>query len=96
MDRVTLQLIEKYENLTRTALKMVKNASWDKNRLAEGKDFVLMCESYLKDSVYFKEKGELVLAYGALNYSHAWLDAGARIGIFSVHDSKLFTVDDLH
>ena len=30
----------------------------------------------------------------ALNYAHGWLDAGARSGVFDVHDSRLFTVDD--
>ena len=35
-----------------------------------------------------------VNAFAALNYAHGWLDSGARIGLFDVKDSRLFTVDD--
>ena len=43
--------------------------------------------------IILKKKGNIVNAFAALNYAHGWLDAGARLGIFDVHDSKLFTVD---
>ena len=56
--------------------------------------FFDMAQRYFSDAKYFYEKDDLVLAYGAVNYAHAWLDAGARIGLFKVKDSKLFTVDD--
>ena len=39
------------------------------------------------------EKGNYVLAFGALNYAHGWLDAGARLGLFDVdEDDQLFTL----
>ena len=41
----------------------------------------------------FYDKGDIVNAFAALSYAHGWLDAGARIGLWDVHDSKLFTVD---
>ena len=53
-----------------------------------------MVSRYLSDAKHFSDKGEKVTAFAALNYSHGWLDAGARLGIFDVeHDSVLFTVD---
>ena len=52
-----------------------------------------MVENYFKDAMHFKEKGDLINAFAALNYAHGWLDAGARIGIFDVHDSNLFAQD---
>ena len=39
-----------------------------------------MASDYLEDAKYFLEKGDLLRAYGAINYSHAWIDAGVRIG----------------
>lgn len=53
-----------------------------------------MAERYFKDAEFFKSKGDLLNAFGALYYSHGWLDAGARIGLFDVgKDARLFTVD---
>ena len=52
-----------------------------------------MVERYLQDAQHFKEKGKIVDAFAALNYAHGWLDAGARLGLWDVHDSRLFTKD---
>lgn len=95
MDKVTPEKLEKYFKITKEALEKAKNSPEnlninDKTR----KDFIDMVERYLKDADHFKQKGEIVVAFAALNYAHGWLDAGARIGIFDVHDSRLFTVDD--
>jgi hypothetical protein len=51
-----------------------------------------MVEAYLSDSQHFQKNKEYVLAYGALNYAHGWLDAGARLKIYKVSDNNLFTV----
>ena len=56
--------------------------------------FFDMAQRYYSDAQYFMKKDDYVLAFAALNYAHGWLDAGARIKLFNVHDSKLFTVDD--
>lgn len=56
-------------------------------------DFIDMVERYLEDAKYFSEKGDKVKAFAALNYAHGFLDAGARLGIFDVHDNKLFAAD---
>ena len=47
-----------------------------------------------EDAKHFKEKGDFVTAFAALNYAHGFLDAGARLGVFDVKDNKLFAVDD--
>ena len=58
------------------------------------KDFLDMAKRYFSDAKHFKDKGDIVTAFAALNYAHGWLDAGARIGLFDVdHDNELFTVD---
>ena len=60
---------------------------------ATRKEFIDMIERYLSDAEHFQKKGDLVNAFAALNYAHGWLDAGARLGIFDVHDSELFAND---
>ena len=54
-----------------------------------------MASRYYTDAGHFRKHKDYVLAFAALNYAHGWLDAGARIGLFDVHDSRIFTVDDL-
>jgi uncharacterized protein len=88
---VTKQKLEKYFKISEEALEMAKK-NVAKKELAE--DFLDMIERYIKDAKYFREKGNWVTAFAALNYAHGWLDAGARAKIFDVNDSRLFTVDD--
>ncbi|MFC7175876.1 DUF357 domain-containing protein [Halosegnis marinus] len=52
-----------------------------------------MARSYLDDGRHFREHDDPVNALAAFSYGHAWLDAGARIGLFDVPtDGHLFTV----
>ncbi|HLC71488.1 MAG TPA: DUF357 domain-containing protein [Candidatus Nanoarchaeia archaeon] len=90
---VTPEKLEQYFSITKQALDKVKVAL-DHSRLTEAKDFLDMAQRYYDDAHYFLEKTQdAVLAFAALNYAHGWLDAGARIGLFKVNDSRLFTVD---
>lgn len=91
-DKITDEKLNKYFSITKEALDAVQG-KLDKNRKSESEDFLDMATRYYSDAKHFREKGDYVLAYGALNYAHGWLDAGARIGLFKVNDSRLFTVD---
>ncbi|MBN2421437.1 DUF357 domain-containing protein [Candidatus Woesearchaeota archaeon] len=91
---ITKEKLEKYFSVTSEAIEAVKVAGFDEIREEEAKDFLDMAERYFSDAQHFYSKGEWVLAFGALNYAHGWLDAGARIALFKVSDSRLFTVDD--
>lgn len=52
-----------------------------------------MAESYLEDGRHFRDEEDLVNALASFSYGHAWLDAGARIGLFDVpSEGHLFTV----
>ncbi|MFH1589735.1 MAG: DUF357 domain-containing protein [archaeon] len=92
-NQITDEKLDKYFSITKEALDAVQN-KLDENRKSEAEDFLDMATRYFSDAKHFKEKGEYVLAFGALNYAHGWLDAGARIKLFKVNDSRLFTVDD--
>jgi hypothetical protein len=62
----------------------------DEARLAP---MLRMCDDYAADARHFMESGDLVRAFGAINYSHAWLDAAVRIGLLDGHgDDRLFTL----
>ena len=95
MKEVTDSKLNRYFDLTERALKKVKINSIikiDVKKSAE--DFLDMAKRYYSDAQYFRDKGDFVNALAALSYAHAWLDAGARLGLFDVdHDSELFTVD---
>jgi len=83
--------IDKYRKITETALKKAEK-SISKSREKQAKQILTMVKCYLSDSVYFEKQNNLVDAFAAINYAHGWLDCGARLGIFKVKDSKLFTI----
>ncbi|MGM5485102.1 MAG: DUF357 domain-containing protein [Nanobdellota archaeon] len=95
MKEITAEKLDKYFSVTQEALEKVKISSPEKTyffRIAE--DHLAMARDYFSDAKHFREKGDFLNAFAALNYAHGWLDAGARLGAFDVdHDSKLFTVD---
>ena len=91
---ITQDKLDQYFSITKEALEKAKDA-FDEERMEEAEDFFDMASRYFQDAVFFfKEKEDLTLAFAALNYAHGWLDAGARIGLFLVKDSRLFTVDE--
>ena len=91
---ITQEKLDKYFSITKEALEMAKD-KFDLDRNAEAEDFFDMASRYYSDAEhFFNDKKDMVLAFAALNYAHGWLDAGARIGLFKVKDSRLFTVDD--
>ena len=81
--------LDKYFKMTEEALSLVEIIDSER-----GKDFFSMAKSYFSDAMHFRNKGDLLTSLAAISYSHAWLDAGARIGLFKVdNSSNLFTVD---
>lgn len=85
--------LDKYFSITGRALEMVRKGEKDESRAREAADFLDMAERYFSDAKHFREQGNYVLAFAAINYAHAFLDAGARIGLFKVKDSELFAAD---
>ena len=85
------QKFSKYLDLTSTALKKVKIIE---DHRKEAEDLLDLAQRYFDDAKFFEKKGDLVNAFGAVCYSHAFLDIGARLGFFDVgKDNKLFMVD---
>ncbi|MFC1728159.1 DUF357 domain-containing protein [Nanoarchaeota archaeon] len=92
MREITDEKLEKYFNITKEALDKAKAAEKTDKR---ADDVLDMAERYYNDAKHFKEQGNIVNAFAALNYAHGWLDSGARAGFYKVNDSRLFTVDDV-
>ena len=85
---------DRYERLLADALEAADVAAAGDSPLAEAAtDFREMASSYLEDGRHFRENDDPVNALAAFAYGHAWLDAGARLGLFDVpSDGHLFTI----
>ena len=94
-NEITQEKLDSYFKITKKALSEAQITIPKKTHLHKtAQDFKDMAQRYYNDALYFKEKGNLVNSFGALNYAHGWLDAGARVGLFDVnHNSKLFVVE---
>lgn len=86
--------LEKDLELTSRALEKVKVIAPEQSyvqRIAE--DFLGMARSYFEDATHFRGEGRTLEAFGAVNYAHGWLDAGARLGVLDAGgDDRLFTL----
>ena len=91
---VTDALLDQYFAVTDRALKKAKVAVPERSHLRKvAEDFLDMAKRYREDAQHLRRKGDLARAVGAVYYAHAWLDAGARLGLFDVGgDSDLFTL----
>ena len=85
---------DRYERLLAEALAAADPTPAPDTPLADAAaDCEAMARSYLEDGRHFREEDDLVNALAAFSYGHAWLDAGARMGLFDVpSDGHLFTV----
>ena len=93
-DTITEAKIDRYLDITRRALDKLKVVTPERSfskRLAD--DFLNMANSYYNDAKHFRENGDFVTAFAAVNYAHGWIDCGARIGLWDVdQDDQLFTL----
>ena len=52
-----------------------------------------MADDYASDAKHFMEIGDYVRSFGAINYAHAWIDAGVKLRLLDGHgDDELFTL----
>lgn len=85
---------DRYEQMLADALAVAEPRPPAETPLGEAAaDVAEMAESYLEDGRHFRADEDPVNALAAFSYGHAWLDAGARIGLFDVpEEGHLFTV----
>lgn len=85
---------DRYEQLLAEALDTAERTVPEGTPLAEAAaEYEEMARSYLADGRHFRTEDDPVNALAAFSYGHAWLDAGARLGLFAVSTKDdLFTV----
>lgn len=88
---ISLEKLERYFSITEEAFSLVKEKVVP-GREKDAKEILEMAKNYIFDAKHFRDKGDWVLAFGALNYAHGWIDSGVRLGIFDVKDDRLFTI----
>lgn len=81
MKEITEEKMNKYLLTTRTALERVSVR--DKSDVSAN-EFLDMAKRYYSDALHYHKKGDWVTAFASVNYAHAWIDAGARLGFFDV------------
>tara|TARA_Y100000022_G_C12965281_1_gene246586 strand:- start:63 stop:356 length:294 start_codon:yes stop_codon:yes gene_type:complete len=90
---VTIERVEKYISLTEEARKKATPTKLNPENSEKLSSMLRMCDDYFSDARYFMQKGDLVRAFGAINYAHAWIDAAVKIGFMDGQgDDDLFTL----
>ncbi|ADE36172.1 DUF357 domain-containing protein [Methanohalophilus mahii] len=85
--------VGRYEKLLKKALKLARPAPRANSHFMKvADDYLNMAQSYYNDGLHFIKIEDPVNALVCFSYGHAWLDAGARLGIFDVDDDVLFTI----
>ena len=90
MNVITKEKLENYFSISREALAIAKKAASRKGMKRERAAFLDTISRYLQDAEHFSKKNDKVNAFAAINYAHGWLDAGAKMGLWKVKNSRLF------
>ncbi len=86
--------VEKYIAIEEEALRKLKMAVPVNSLMGEyARNAMEMIQSYFSDAIHFRDKGDLLNAFAALNYSYGWIDSLVRLGVFDGDDDhRLFTL----
>ena len=76
---LTKTYVEKSIEKTATALNSIEIINE-----SAGRELLDMTQRYVSDAQHFLEKGNLVAAFGAVEYAHGLLDAGVYAGYFRI------------
>ena len=91
---ISEERLEHYLQLTRTA--RGKATPLVDEESPEGQNLAIllrMADDYANDAQHFRENGDYVRAFGAINYAHAWIDAAVKLRLLDGHgDDELFTL----
>lgn len=84
---------DRYEQMLADALDEAERTAPDETPLGEAaSECREMAVSYLQDGRHFRDNDDVVNALAAFSYGYGWLDAGVRMGLFSIpDDTELFT-----
>lgn len=85
---------DRYERMLADALDAATQTPPADTPLADAAtDCRAMAESYLQDGRHFRQQDDPVNALASFSYGYGWLDAGVRMGLFSIpEETELFTM----
>ncbi len=88
-----LEKTDRYERMLAKALDEAEQTAPQGTPLGEAAaDCQEMAESYLADGRHFRQNDDPVNALASFSYGYGWLDAGVRMGLFSIPEqTELFT-----
>ncbi|MBT3657315.1 MAG: DUF357 domain-containing protein [Euryarchaeota archaeon] len=91
---VSKEKLTHYIGLTRKARQKATPIPKEGSHESEQLQIMLrMADDYASDAQHFMDKGDYVRAFGAINYAHAWIDAGVKLRLLDGHgDDVLFTL----
>ncbi len=93
-DKVTKEKLVHYLGLTKMAReKATPIPEPDSQEFEQLTVLLRMADDYASDAKHFMDNGDYVRAFGAINYAHAWIDAGVKLRLLDGHgDDNLFTL----
>jgi len=93
-DRITPDKVKHYLELTSAARQKATAIHKPESKQGQMLSTLLkMADDYASDAQYFLEIGDYIRAFGAINYAHAWIDAGIKLRLLDGHgDDHLFTL----
>jgi|TARA_B100001094_G_C17442280_1_gene444219 hypothetical protein len=91
---VTEEKLNHYIDLTKRARAKATPIHEEGTQQAEQLAIMMrMADDYSSDAQHFMDIGDYVRAFGAINYAHAWIDAGVKLRLLDGHgDDVLFTL----
>lgn len=93
---ITADLNEKtnrYKYMLECALKDIKIIFPSDNYFYKiSSEIKTMSDSYYKDGIHFMSNNDYVNALASFSYAYGWLDAGVRMGLFSITKNNLFSI----
>lgn len=90
---LTIERVKHYLSITEKARTKATPLASTANEELMLKTLLSMADDYSNDAQYFLEQGDLIRAFGAINYAHAWIDAGVKLRLLDGHgDDVLFTL----
>lgn len=90
---LTVERVEHYLSITKKAREKATPIASTPNEESMLKTLLAMADDYSNDAQYFLDQGDFIRAFGAINYAHAWIDAGVKLRLLDGHgDDVLFTL----
>ncbi|MFL2952836.1 MAG: DUF357 domain-containing protein [Candidatus Thalassarchaeaceae archaeon] len=90
---LSIERVSRYITISKEARAKATPKDLDDEQEKNLESMMRMFDDYLSDAEHFLSEGDLIRAFGAVNYAHAWIDSAVRIGLMDGHgDDRLFTL----